>query len=256
MPLKFHQDDMHAREVFIYRLTYSGPPRGTLSLTTFSVSPVFFSSALVSACHACSELSTKLRSRNNSSSASGVPDVLTIISESSTESTLLTQAHVRKRCKKVTRFSRPRNSGTVEGMNIPMLVDGAGALSMSAAAAAAVTEPVRCMYSLSLARKSSWERLSFPSPFENSLLDSSIFLLLPQKFLAVEVPNSKVLQHLSLSVCRSPLSSTIRVGDGLHWSRRCFLMMQIVYTQKHSICYLSRVKMDDDRLIKKGEHTM
>ena len=29
-------------------------------------------------------------------------------------------------------------------------------------------------------------------------------------------------------------------------------MMQIVYTQKHNIYYLSRVRMDDDRLIEKG----
>ena len=29
-------------------------------------------------------------------------------------------------------------------------------------------------------------------------------------------------------------------------------MMQIVYTQKHNIYYLNRVRMDDDRLIDKG----
>ena len=33
-------------------------------------------------------------------------------------------------------------------------------------------------------------------------------------------------------------------------------MMQIVYTQKHNIYYLCRVRMDDDRLIEKGEYTM
>ena len=30
--------------------------------------------------------------------------------------------------------------------------------------------------------------------------------------------------------------------------------MQIVYTQKHNIYYLIRVKMDDDGLIEKGEY--
>ena len=112
------------------------------------------------------------------------------------------------------------------------------------------------MYSLGLARNSSSERLSFPSPFKNPLLDSSIFLLLPQKFLAVEVPSLKVLQNSTLSVFGSPFSSTISVCGGLDGSRRCSLMMQIVYRQKHHIYYLSRVKMDDDRLMKKGEHTM
>ena len=33
-------------------------------------------------------------------------------------------------------------------------------------------------------------------------------------------------------------------------------MVQIVYTQKHSIYYLSRVRMDDDRLIEKEAHKM
>ena len=32
-------------------------------------------------------------------------------------------------------------------------------------------------------------------------------------------------------------------------------MMQIVYTQKHNIYYLSRVRINDDRLIDKGERT-
>ena len=141
-------------------------------------------------------------------------------------------------------------------MNIPILVDGTGELSMGAAAAAAVAEPLRSMYSLSLARNSSSERLSFPSPFRNFFVDSSFFLLLSQKFLAVEVSTSKVLQDPTLSVFRSPFSSTIRVHDGLDGSRRCSLMMQIVYTHKHKIYCLSRVKMDDDRLMKKGEHTM
>ena len=138
---------------------------------------------------------------------------------------------------------------------MPILVDRAGALSMGAAAAAAVAEPLRSMYSMSLARNSSSERLSFRSPFRNSLLDSSIFVL-PQKFLAVEVPSSKVLEDSALSVFRSSFNSTVRVRDGLDGRRRCSLMMQIVYTHKHNIYFLSRVKMDDDRLIKKGEHTM
>ena len=127
---------------------------------------------------------------------------------------------------------------------------------MGAAAAAAVAEPLRSMHSLSLAGNSSSERLSFPCPFRNFFLDPSIFLLMPQKFLAVEVPSSKVLRDSTLSVFRSPFSSTIRVRDGLDGSRRCSLMMQIVYRHKQNIYYLSRVKMDDDRLMKKGEHTM
>ena len=139
---------------------------------------------------------------------------------------------------------------------MPFLVDRAGSHSMGAAATAAVAEPLRSMCSLSLARNSSSERLSFPCPFRNSFLDSSIFLLLPQKFLAVEVPSSKVLQDSTLSVFRSSFSSTIRVRDGLDGSRRCSLMMQIFYRQKHNVSYMSRVKMDDDRLMKKGEHTM
>ena len=139
---------------------------------------------------------------------------------------------------------------------MPILVDRAGALFMGAAAAAAVAEPLRSMCSLSLARNSSSERLSFPCPFRNSFFDSSIFLLLPQKFLAVEVPSSKVLQDSTLSVFCSSFSSTIRVRGGLYGSRRCSLMMQIFYRQKHNVSYLSRVKMDDDRLMKKGEHTM
>ena len=118
---------------------------------------------------------------------------------------------------------------------MPILVDRAGALSMGAAAAAAVAEPLRSMGSLSLARNSSSERLSFPCPFRNSFLDSSIFLLLPQKFLAVEVPSLKVLQDSTLSVFRSSFRSTIRVRNGLDGSRRCSLMMQIFYRQKHNV---------------------
>ena len=104
------------------------PERDPISITIFSIS-CSSSITLVNACHACNESSTKLRSCNRSSSAHEVPDSFTIISESSAESTLLTQAHVRKRCKKLTRLARPRNSGTVECMNIRILVDGAGALS-------------------------------------------------------------------------------------------------------------------------------
>ena len=95
--------------------------RATLRKNTLDISR-----ALVNACHAFSEFFTKLRSCSLSSSASGVPDVFTNISESSAESQRLTHAQVRKRCKKVPRFSRPRNSGTVEGINIPILVDGDG----------------------------------------------------------------------------------------------------------------------------------
>ena len=60
-----------------------------------------FSKALVSDCQAFSEMSTSLGSCTLSNSARGVPEVLTIISESSAESQPLIEAHVRKRCKKV-----------------------------------------------------------------------------------------------------------------------------------------------------------
>ena len=121
---------------------------GPMSSTIFSISSSF-SSALVSAYHDCSELSTKVRSCNLSSSASGVPDNYTIISESSAELHLLTtQTHVRTRCTKAARFSRSRNSGTVEGRNIPILVDGA--LSIGATVAGAVARSPCSRYSLSL----------------------------------------------------------------------------------------------------------
>ena len=146
-----------------------------MSITIFNISSSFCS-ALANAYHAFSELSTKLRSYSLSSSASGVPDIFIIISESSAESQRLTHAHVRKRCKKVAKFSRSRNSGTVEGINIPIVMDGAGAFSMGAAAAGAVARSLRSTYSLSLANSSSVE-FAFPpfSSFRDSLLYSSIF---------------------------------------------------------------------------------
>ena len=146
-----------------------------------------------------------MRSCNLSSSASGVPDVFTIISGSRAELHLLKQAHVRKCCKKVTRFSRPRNSGMVEGRNIPILVDGA--LSIGAAVAGAVARSLLSTCSLSLANSSSEKFVT--SSLREPLLGSSIFLFLPQKFLAVEVPGLKVLQDPTLSMFRSRFSSTI-----------------------------------------------
>ena len=145
-----------------------------MSSTLFSISSSF-SSTLVTACYACSELSTKVRSCNLSSSASEVPDVFTIILESSAQSHMLTQAHVRKRCMKVARFSRPRNSGTVEGRNIPILADGA--VSIGAAVAGAVARPPGSRYFLSLARNSPSEKFSFSpiSSWRNTLLSSAIF---------------------------------------------------------------------------------
>ena len=131
-----------------------------------------FSKALVSDCQAFSELSTSLRSCTLSNSARGVPEVLTIISESSAESQPLMEAHVRKRCKKVGKLSRPLSSGTVEGMNIPMLLGGASAVSMGAVGAAA--RPLRSMYSPSLRWNSSPERSSFPGWFRKFLVNSSI----------------------------------------------------------------------------------
>ena len=65
-----------------------------------------FSKALVSDCQAFSEMSTSLGSCTLSNSARGVPEVPTIISESSAESQPLIEAHVRKRCKKVGKFQR------------------------------------------------------------------------------------------------------------------------------------------------------
>ena len=103
-------------------------------------------------------------------------------------------------------------------MNIPILVDGAGVLSMGAAAAGAVARSLRSTCSLSLANSSS-EKFA-TSSFRESLLEPSTVLLLPQKFLAVEAPSSKVLQDPTLSVFRSPFSSTIRVRDGLDGSKR------------------------------------
>ena len=132
-----------------------------------------FSKALFSDCQAFSELSTSLGSCTLSNSARGVvPEVLTIISESSAESQPLIEAHVRKRCKKVGKLSRPLSSGTVDGMNIPMLLGGAAAVSIGAVGAAA--RPLRSTYSPSLRWNSSTERSSFPGWFRKSLVNSSI----------------------------------------------------------------------------------
>ena len=87
-------------------------------------------------------------------------------------------------------------------MNIPMLADGAGSVSMGAAVAGAVVRSLLSTYSLSLANYSS-EKFA-TSSFRESLLESSIFLFLPQKFLAVEVRGLKVLQDPTLSVFRRP----------------------------------------------------
>ena len=140
-----------------------------IRITTFNNS-CSFSKALVSDCQAFSELSTSLRSCTLSNSARGVPEVLTTISESSAESQPLIEAHVWKRCKKVVKSSRPLSSGTVEGMNIPMLLGGASAVSMGAVGAAA--RPLRSMYSPSLRWNFSPERSSFPGWFRKSLVNS------------------------------------------------------------------------------------
>ena len=58
------------------------------------------------------------------------------------------QKHDRKRCEIVGKLLRPLSSGTVEGINIPMLLGGAGADSMGAVGA--VARPLRSMYSPSL----------------------------------------------------------------------------------------------------------
>ena len=79
---------------------------------------------------------------------------------------------------KVTRFSRPRNSGTVEGRNIPILVDGA--LSIDAAVAGAVARSLLSKCSLSLANSSS-EKFT-TSSFRESLPQNRSSL--PSKSLA------------------------------------------------------------------------
>ena len=66
------------------------------------------------------------------------------------------------------------------------------------------------------------------------IVSGILHLLLLQKFLAAEVPSSKVLQDSTLSVLR------------------CSLVMQIVYTQPHKIYYLSRVRRNDDRPKERG----
>ena len=85
-------------------------------------------------------------------------------------------------------------------MNIPMLADGEGAVSIGAAAAGAVARSLLSTCSFSLANSSSeqFETISF----RGSLLGSSIFFLQLQKFLAVKIPGPKVLQDPTLSVFR------------------------------------------------------
>ena len=143
----------------------------TIAMISFS-----FSNDFVNACHAFREFSIRLYSCNYFSSARGVPDVFTTVSESNAESQRLTQAHVLNRFKKVPKFSRPLNSGMVDGMNIPILVDGTGAFSMSAAVAGAVARPLRSIYRSNLA-KISIVKFAVPlsNSFKNSLLCSAIF---------------------------------------------------------------------------------
>ena len=75
-------------------------------------------------------------------------------------------------------------------MNIPMLADGADAVSIDATAAGAVAQSLLSTYPFSLANSSSEEFAT--SSFKGSLLGPSIFLLQPQKFVAVKIPDSKV----------------------------------------------------------------
>ena len=87
-------------------------------------------------------------------------------------------------------------------MNIPMLADGVGAVSIGAAAAGAVARSLLSTYSVNLAN--SFSEKFATSSFRESLLGSSIFLLQPQKFLTVKIPRSKVLQDPTLSVFHRP----------------------------------------------------
>ena len=119
-----------------------------------------------------------MRLCNLSSSARGIPDVFTVTSESSAKSHPVILTHVQKRCKKIARFSRPRNSGAIEGINIPMLADGAGAVSMGAAAVGAVAQSPCAPDTFSLVQNSSSEKFwfSLTSSWRKSLLNSAIFL--------------------------------------------------------------------------------
>ena len=83
-----------------------------------------------------------------------------------------------------------------------MLADGAGVVSTVATAAGAVKRSLLSTYSFGLANFSS-EKFA-TSSFRESLPGCSIFLIQPQKFLAVKNPGSKVLQGPTLSVFRSP----------------------------------------------------
>ena len=99
-------------------------------------------------------------------------------------------------------------------MNIPMLVDGAGSVSIGAAVAGAVARSLLSICSFSLANSSS-EKFTAIS-FRESLLGSSIFVLQRQKFLVDEVPSLKVLQDPTLSVFRSPRALTFGYGCAVH----------------------------------------
>ena len=176
-----------------------------------------FSKALVSDCQAFSELSTSLGSCTLSNSARGVPEVLTTISESSAESQPLIEAHIRKRCKKVGKLSRPLSSGTVDGMNIPMLLGGAAAVSIGAVGAAA--RPLRSMYSPSLRWNSSAERSSFPGWFRKSLVNSSILSCRSPGLESSGFLNAKRRKD-SLKACRS-----LRLSSLGPWMRQCRFYM-------------------------------
>ena len=106
----------------------------------------------------------------------GVPGVFTAIFKSRSKSYRFKHAQVRNLSRKVPRFSRPLNSGIVEGMNIAILVGWAGAVYMGAAVARAAARLLLSIYHSSLANCSS-VKLAIPpsSSFEKlSLLCSAI----------------------------------------------------------------------------------
>ena len=105
-------------------------------------------------------------------------DVFTNVSELSGAPQGFRQPDVRIFFKNVPKFSRPLNSGMVDGTNVPILVDQADASSMGAAVAGAVARPLFYIYRSSVANCSSVKfAVPLPSSFKNSLLCSTIFCL-------------------------------------------------------------------------------
>ena len=120
----------------------------------------------------------------------------------------------------IPKFSRPLNSGIVESMNIPILVDRAGVSSMDAAVADAVARLLLFIYRSSLTNSSSVKFAVPPSSsFKSSLLYSVIFSDALQKTCTSRSFNSRIFQVPSLSVIRNPSSTGLMVTCyGLYWA--------------------------------------